>query len=285
MSSLLHQKKGKQGPLSSQVISKLHERGRSFFRVQEVAEILGSPFQARSMMKRWLQSGLAMRMNAGLYRFLPFDPRSDNLENSYPVARELVFQRRRYVQTEETPAYYISHSSAFAFHHMLMQPELVVHTSTPFLIRSRRIFGTEFFFHRCKLDEIFGLTEVCLNQTEQVKVSDLERTLLDGLRHPRYCGGFSEVAKAIAIKRGQIHPERLLEYATRLGVGAVSKRLGFLMDLYDVGNPSHRVDFSKRISLSYELLDPELPEEGKCIAKWRLKLNFSPQQLQAFHPR
>lgn len=61
------------------------------------------------------------------------------------------------------------------------------------MIRSQIIQGTEFRFVRSKLKDLFGITEMWVDKSEKIRVSDLERTLLDGLKQPAYCGGFKVV--------------------------------------------------------------------------------------------
>lgn len=37
----------------------------------------------------------------------------------------------------------------------------------------------------------------------------------------------------------------------------------------------------RRLTPAYHLLDPLLPREGKFLARWRLRLNVPPEELQA----
>ena len=143
------------------------------------------------------------------------------------------------------------------------------------------IQGTEFRFVRCKKSDLFSITEMWLDKHEKVRVSDLERTLLDGLRHPAYCGGFSEVAKGFSMKPHEIDPQKLIDYALILDVGAVNRRLGYLMELYQIGLPIHWKFLQTTLTATYQLLDPELPAEGPHTARWRLRLNIPPEELLA----
>src|SRR3546814_18860591 len=68
-----------------------------------------------------------------------------------------------------------------------------------------------------------------------VMISDMERTIIDGLRHPAFAGGITEVAKGLWMKRDVLKVERLMDYARRLGVGAVVRRPGYLLDRKSVG--------------------------------------------------
>jgi predicted transcriptional regulator of viral defense system len=164
---------------------------------------------------------------------------------------------------------------------MVTQPQLIVYVSSPRMMRSRSIQGTEFRFVRCKADDLFGITELWIDKNEKVFVSDLERTLLDGLRQPTYCGGFSEVAKGFSIKHEAIDPQKLIDYAVKLDVGAVIRRLGYLMELYQIGSRIHWEFLQTKLTPTYQLLDPELPAEGPHIARWRLRLNIPQEELLA----
>ena len=129
--------------------------------------------------------------------------------------------------------------------------------------------------------DIFGLTEMWVDKNEKVWVSDLERTLLDGLKQPVYCGGLSEVAKGFFIKHQEINPQKLIDYAVKLDVGAVIRRLGYLMELYQIGTRTHWELLRTMLTPTYQLLDPELPSEGSHITRWRLRLNIPQEELLA----
>jgi len=53
-------------------------------------------------------------------------------------------------------------------------------------------------------------------EKRRIRITNLEKTLLDCLEKPRYCGGVLEVARALK-KCQKIDTKRLLEYAERLG--------------------------------------------------------------------
>ena len=60
----------------------------------------------------------------------------------------------------------------------------------------------------------------------------------DGLRHPTHVGGITEVGKGMWMKREALNVERLVEYACRLGAGVVFRRLGYLLERYEMANAS-----------------------------------------------
>jgi predicted transcriptional regulator of viral defense system len=43
-----------------------------------------------------------------------------------------------------------------------------------------------------------------VTKQESIETSDLERTILDGLRHPEYCGGITDVAKGLWMRHDDV---------------------------------------------------------------------------------
>lgn len=267
------------GPLAAQLLATLYSQQRLVFHFKEAAEILGDRAPAAKALAQLVNHGVISRLKSGVFRIIPFELgfETEYLGNPYIVARELALGGHK-VKNEK---YYLSHGSAFELHQMVTQPQLIIYTSSPKMIRSRVIQGTEFRFVRCKENDMFGMTEIWIDKSEKVRVSDLERTLLDGLKQPAYCGGFTEVAKGFSIKRQAIDPQKMIDYAIKLNVGAVIRRLGYLMELYEIGSRIHWEFLQTQLTDSYQLLDPELPAEGRYLAKWRLNLNISEEELLA----
>jgi predicted transcriptional regulator of viral defense system len=112
-------------------------------------------------------------------------------------------------------------------------------------------------------------------------VSDRERTIADGLRHPQYAGGVPEVAKALWMSRSEINIPCLLEYTQRFQSGALARRVGFLLELYKMASPEQLATLRKALSSTYDRLDPTLPKVGPYQARWRLQVNIESEELEA----
>lgn len=262
------------GSQAARFVTTLQERHHLAFALPEVMEITGlKAASARSFVRALVNRGVAARLRPGLFHLVPFElgREKEYLGNPYVAARELLGGRD----------YYISHASAMDIHRMSTQPQLVVYASSPNPPRGRTVFGTEFRFIRCQRERFFGFSEQWVDKQEKVMVSDLERTVLDGLKAPEYCGGVTEVAKGLGMRRSDIDARKLVEYALRLGKSAVIGRLGQIMDALEIGTESDRTALRERLGKAYVLLDPTLPAEGKFLAKWRLRLNISAEELRA----
>lgn len=262
------------GSQAGRLVTELHERGKTIFSYAHVEDITGlSSKSSRSLILRMVNRGVVTRLKAGLFILVPFEMGREReyLGNPFVVARELC----------GTPDYYISHVSAMEIHQMVTQPQLVVYTTTPKFFRPRFVLGTEFRFVRCKVEQFFGYADHWVTKTEKVQVSDLERTIVDGLKQPVYCGGFSEIAKGFWMRREDIDPGKLVDYALKINVGAVIRRLGFLLELFEM-EPSRELErLRERLTMTYSVLDPIMPPEGKFSARWRLQLNVNPEEIEA----
>lgn len=261
------------GPQAAKLITTLYEKRRTIFSIRDVKEITGlAPKSARNFAATLVQRGIATRLKAGLFILVPFElgREREYLGNPYLIARELAAGR----------PYFLSHASAMDVHGMVTQPQLVVYVTTLRAVRPRTILGTEFRFVRCKPEQLFGTVEHWVDKTEKVVVSDLERTVIDGLKQPEYCGGFSEVAKGFWMRRRDVDVGRLVNHALRLDVGAVIRRLGFLLEVCGIDAPADLERLRARLTATYHLLDPTLPAEGRRLARWRIRANVTPEEIE-----
>ena len=262
------------GPQAARLVVTLHERSRTVFRLEDVRDITGlSEASARSFVRKLVYRGVVTRLKPGLYVLVPFEL---GRERQYPgnphvVAREIM----------NGADYYLSHATAMAIHGMNTQPVLVVIVTTPVPRRSLTALGVEFRFVRCQRRHLFGITKHWVTKQEQVCVSDLERTVVDGLKQPEHCGGLTEVARGIWIRRKDVDVDRLVQYARRIGIGAVVRRLGFLLETYEMAATEDLDRLRHGLTATYVRLDPVLPPEGKRLARWRIQLNVDPEELHA----
>ncbi len=262
------------GPQAAKLVTMLHERSRAVFRVQDVRNITGlSETSARSFVRKLVDRGVAARLKPGLFVLVPFELGRDRQYMGSPlvVAREIM----------NGADYYLSHATAMEIHGMVTQPQLVVTVTSPKPRRSLTVLGVQFRFIRCQRRHLFGLTEHWATKQEKVRVSDPERTIIDGLKQPEHCGGVTEVAKGLWMRRQDLKVQTLVGYAKRIRVGAVVRRLGFLLETYELAEAPELERLWSELTETYVRLDPVLPAEGKRLRRWRLQLNVGPDELRA----
>jgi len=262
------------GRQAANLLARLHEQRRTVFSLRDVADITRlKDSSARSFVRKLVDRGVVTRLRPGLFILVPFELGREGvyLGNPYVVARQLMGEKD----------YYVSHGSAMSIHGMVTQPQLVVYVASPEPMRARTVLGMEFRFVRCKRSNFFGTTEYWADKEQRLVVSDVERTIVDGLKQPEYCGGFTEVAKGLWIKRADVSVSKLVDYALRLDVGAVTRRLGYLLEAHRMGPVEELERLRMHLTTTYNLLDPLLPREGRFLARWRLRLNVGEAEIEA----
>ncbi|HEC79005.1 MAG TPA: transcriptional regulator [candidate division WOR-3 bacterium] len=271
----MHYKNNKLKTLGTQaahLVTTLYEQNRPIFCLKEVQKILRlDEVSSRNFVRKLVNRGVVTRLKPGLFILVPFElgKEAEYIGNPFVVAREIVGGKD----------YYLSHVTAMEIHGMITQPQLVVYITTLKPRRSITALGIEFRFIHSQKRYFFGLSDHWVTKQEKVRVSDLERTIIDGLKQPEYCGGLTEVAKGLWMRYQDVNINRLTRYAIRIGVGAVIRRLGFLLELYKIGNSEDWEILRSHLTETYVRLDPLLPSEGKFLRKWRIQLNVSPEEL------
>jgi predicted transcriptional regulator of viral defense system len=262
------------GPRAAQLIVELNELRRSTFTLADVEAITGlSPASARNLVHKTQRRGLVTRLKPGLYNLVPFElgRATEHIDSPYLIAREIA----------GASPYFLSHRTAFELHRMVTQPTFIVYVSCMRRVRSQTIGGYGFRFVYITPEQEFGIMKHWVDKEHFVMISDMERTIIDGLRHPALVGGITEVAKGLWMRRAVLKAERLVDYAQRLGVGAVVRRLGYLLEYYGLVDTFTLESLRGMLTATYQRLDPLLPAEGTFLSRWRLQLNVTPEELDA----
>jgi predicted transcriptional regulator of viral defense system len=261
------------GSQSALLFVELGERNKTTFNLMDVEEITGlHGSSARTLIHKAHKRGLLTRLQPGLYTLVPFELGrvTEYIGDPYVIAKELCGGKD----------YFLSHASAMELHRIVTQPQFTIYVSSSLRKPSRIIHGYEYHFVTVKPEHVFGLAQIWVTKQQAVVVSDVERTIIDALRQPQYAGGIPEVAKALWISKSKMSVSRLIEYATRFRSGALTRRLGFLLELYQMAGSEQLEPLRSTLTDTYHRLDPTLPKSGSFQARWRLQLNLSVEELE-----
>jgi predicted transcriptional regulator of viral defense system len=90
-----------------------------------------------------------------------------------------------------------------------------------------------------------------------------------------------EAAKGLwnGLHEHRLDLDKLTHYAERLGNRAVLKRIGYLVEFYQIPVDGHIVSWHKHLSAGYNPLDPLGSRRGNHNARWRLLINRNPIEL------
>lgn len=153
---------------------------------------------------------------------------------------------------------YIAFWSALHYHKMTDQVPRTVFLVTTKRKKSLRFQGQKVKYVTVKRSLFFGY-----ERYDKVVVSDIEKTVIDCLRHPEYSGGISQIREAIS---DELDTDRLIEYCVLTGSSAVASRLGYLLEEQDI--EFHKEELKEPID-TYTKLDPK--QKGSALnSEWKL---------------
>ncbi len=136
------------------------------------------------------------------------------------------------------------------------------------------IFGINYKIIRLTPEKFFGKRKEWFFN-DPIMITDKEKTIVDCLDKPQYCGGIVEVIKGI--REGDFDPRLISDYASKIKNTGVIRRLGFISDYYDLEIKLPNINKEIR---NYLLLDPTMPGEGIKDSKWRLTVNIKEEKLE-----
>lgn len=133
-----------------------------------------------------------------------------------------------------------------------------------------KIDGYEYVLIQTHHSHFWGTTFKRFGETK-IRITDLERTLLDGLIRSNYCGGFREVMSAFVCAKEKMNLPKIIEYANKCSI-SVRKRLGYILEKLDIEitldklclDPTHY----------YDKLDSSGLRRGKENKKWNILENI-----------
>jgi len=250
----------------SSLLASLAEEGKNIFTLSDITErIDGSYKNAKVIANRLVKKKWLIPLTRGTYLIVPLEAgvRSEYTEHEFAIASHLA------------ESYYIGYWSALNFHGLTEQVPMTVYVVTTKRLKDRTILDTRYRFITLIRRKFFGFEKESISNTS-VNISDIEKTLADCLDHPEYCGGISEVAKALWNAKDEISMEKLIEYALAMGNSAILKRLGFLSELLQISISEGIMEkIEKHLKKGYVLLDPLEDKKGRYSTKWRLLVNLS----------
>lgn len=172
--------------------------------------------------------------------------------------------------------YFISHATAMEVHGMAPPQRPIFYVTLPRYAHNRVVGGSYIYFVRCRPQQFYGAVEHQADRWTRVLVSDRERTIIDGLRQPKYCGGFAAVVLAMQLRRRELDIDKLVDYALGREYDNLQRRLGYLLDLCRVDAPAAVARLHAHLDpeSAYMPLDPTRTRRGVCCPRWRLHINF-----------
>ena len=232
------------------------------------------------LLPRLVNNGLLIRLRRGLYAGAGV--LGDIHVHPFAIATSLV-----------TPSA-ISHWSAMNYHGLTEQIPQTVTAFTPKKVvtpsmrdsekqgRTRKhtweVEGVRCEYVSVKREHFFGSEEVWVDQMSKVKITDRERTMLEGFISPHMFGGMGEVLGILNEHAHELNLKKMVNYALQYGKASVVKRLGW--GLEQVGVTGDDLIPLERMPISgFRMLDPTGPHRGPCDKHWMIQNNLSARSV------
>jgi len=214
------------------------------------------------MLAQWAKKGWLSRIRRGLYIPVPLESRTSDV----PIEEPWIIAEYLY-----SPCYIGGWSAAeyWDLTEQIFRSIVVLTTQKP---RERKpvIRNTKYIVRTISKKAMFGTKSIWRGKVK-VSVSDPSRTIIDMLNDPSMGGGLRPAVDILLnyMRSEYKDPELLINYANRLGNGAVYKRMGFLFERF-IPDEKRIISVCKaKLTKGNAKIDPKLPAE-RLVTKWKL---------------
>ncbi|MCK4829728.1 type IV toxin-antitoxin system AbiEi family antitoxin domain-containing protein [bacterium] len=231
--------------------------------VAEAADILKlSRNDVAKILSNWATKGWLSRIRRGLYIPVPLESRTPDV----PIEEPWIIAEYLY-----NPCYIGGWSAAeyWDLTEQIFRSIIVLTVQKP---RDRKpvIRNIKYVVRTISEKAMFGVKPVWRGNV-RISVSDPARTIIDMLNDPRLGGGMRPTVDILLnyLKSKDKDMELLMNYAKRLGNGAVYKRMGFLFERLIPDEKRLMSTCKTKLTKGNAKLDPKLPAD-RLITKWKL---------------
>jgi len=262
------------GVKATTLLLTLAGEGRNVFTTAEAHALLGgSPAATYKLLHDLKQGGWLHALDKGRYLIVPLEA---GLERRFTIHE---FRLASHL----APEGYVAYWTALHHHRLTEQIPRDVWIATARRRQPMTLLGVTYTFVLLRPHKLFGAQMVWI-EGQAVAIADLEKSIIDALDHPEYCGGITEAAKALttALEEREVDLARLTNYAQRMQNGAVFKRLGYLAERLALPVGDHPAQWQAALTGGHALLDPGRPGVGPVDTQWRVQVNVSETEIQGW---
>lgn len=213
--------------LGAKLILHLEWEEQNVVTAEEVMLILDCSYdRARQVIHRLVRDGWLAPITRGKYELIPARRGQHAFADPNPL----------FVGSLLVTPYYFSYATAAFYHALSSQASATVYVATTAQPWKRvvAVRGTEYRLVHQGPERFFGAAEVDAYGTA-VMMASPEKTILDCLERPAHAGGLPEVAAMLWRGKDRVDWQLVGDYALRFRSHSLVQRLGYLVDLLDIG--------------------------------------------------
>ena len=237
----------------------LDEHEIEIFRFEEIETQLDRKFDnLNEVLENLVHKELLSRIERG--KFCLADFRDENVIGTFVAKQSAV-------------AYW----SALNLHGLTEQFANTIFIQTTHRKKDKILLGTAYKFITVSANKRTGMM---WNGYGNIKypLTDIEKTIIDCFDQPQYSGGYAELIHALS--QADLNAEKMIRYCKAVGNSAVTRRIGFLTELFKKPGLKKFINFSReQANEKYNLFDPQGTENGEFVSSWKLRLNTCREEL------
>lgn len=226
------------------------------FNFEDARKVVGSTENAKVLLNNYIKKGLVKRVRRDLYCAV-------HLENKEATAD------RYLIGSKINESAYLMCHSAFELHGLSHQVGFVVYVASDSKISDFVYEGISYKYVGRGIPA--GVTDYRLNS--KIKLTDLERTVVDSIDRPDYCGGLYELDEILKICP-VLDEKKLLKYLEIYDKKVLYKKAGYFFERHQksLGINEHllRVMEKRTGNMKKYLNDEALNGDGVFVKRWGL---------------
>jgi len=223
------------------------------FSKEQINQLTGNPDTAKTFLKNAIQGGYIGRIRHNYYAVKSLETRR-------------VIPNRFAIGSEINPSAYISHHTAFEYYGMANQVYGTVYVSSVAKFQDFSHDDVEYKYLSSKQN--FGI----VSPSSNIKVTDMERTILDNVKDFDKIGGLEELLRCLSMVT-VVSEEKLLKYLAEYKSQFLYQKVGYILSHYknmklsDVFFDSCKNKISKSKRYLYDGIQYESP---KYYSEWQI---------------
>jgi len=227
----------------------------SVFSIKDVEKLTNNKKTGYSLLGRLIKKGLVKKIRKKIYSCVN------------PATGQIIASRYQ-IACAVTPTSYISHHTACEFHGLANQVYYEVYISSATKFRDFEFEGISYRYVSSKLNS--GVIEA--KNTVSVRVTDLERTVIDSIKDFRKIGGLEELLKCLE-NVPYLDEKKLKRYLDIYEIQGLYQKTGFLLQnfMHVMQLSEEFIQYCKnRIGESTRYLTRENAENRFYNNEWKL---------------
>jgi len=257
------------GPREIQLIYTLEKQNLMIFNTKDVKNILKtSDASVKNVIYRLKDKHRVIEIERGKYLLAPAKSGVEGYwsEHTFKILNKLIDK------------YYVSYWTALHYWGMTEQIPRTIYVVTTKIKKDIEFFGEKIQFVTVIPKKFYGYVKKKIDD-DYFTIATREKTIIDCLDRPTYCGGVSELLKGLYTARDQINFDYLINIAVKSDTSSVQRRLGYLLEKSGLSR-EHEYKRLKKNFKGFRWLDPSANKKILYYDhNWGLKVNISEENL------